>query len=210
MIGVAGGTASGKTALTEKIVQQLGEAEAVCITMDSFYRDLTPLELERVEDYNFDVPEAFDFEQCYQVLSALRRGDRGVRIPEYDFVANARRPPTCDTVLGEPNIVVFEGILALYDRRLCDLFDVKIFVDADADVRLARRIRRDIAARGRDVDGVLRQYERFVKPSFDDFCFPTKRNADVVVPRGAENNIAIDLIVHGIRERAGNGSHNRL
>mmetsp|Transcript_14401 Transcript_14401/g.45400 ORF Transcript_14401/g.45400 Transcript_14401/m.45400 type:complete len:239 (-) Transcript_14401:90-806(-) len=195
LIGVAGGTASGKTALTAKVVARL-EEEAVSITQDSFYRDLLPS--ESAASHNFDVPNAFDFELTYEVLAALRRGESNVRVPEYDFVANARA--SRDRVIpSAPRIVVFEGILALYDARLRDLFDLKIFVDADADVRLARRIRRDIETRGRDLDSVLRQYMATVKPSFDEFCLPTKRYADVIVPRGAENDKAIDLIVSGIR-----------
>ena len=204
VVGVAGGTASGKTALTANIVELLGaEAASVAsITQDSFYRDLTSEEMARIEEINFDVPEAFDFEEIEAVLTALKRGDTSVRVPTYDFVANARRPPSNDIILEDsPRVVFFEGILALHSARLRDLMDLKIFVDADADVRLARRIRRDVAERGRDVDGVLRAYEQFVKPAFDEFVLPTKRHADVVVPRGAENAVAIDLLVRGIRER---------
>lgn len=204
VVGVAGGTASGKTALTANIVELLGaEAASVAsITQDSFYRDLTVDEMARIEEINFDVPEAFDFGEIEAVLTALKRGDSSVRVPTYDFVANALRPRAEDVVLTEsPRVVFFEGILALHSPRLRELMDLKIFVDADADVRLARRIRRDVAERGRDVDGVLRAYETFVKPAFDEYVMPTKRHADVVVPRGAESAVAIDLLVRGIRER---------
>ncbi|KAJ8601200.1 hypothetical protein CTAYLR_003242 [Chrysophaeum taylorii] len=208
IIGVAGGTASGKTQLTSKVVSRLDE-EAVSITQDSFYRDLLPS--QDAATHNFDAPSAFDFDAQCHVLNALRRCERGVRIPDYDYAANARRPRVHDRVLDAlPRIVVFEGILALYDHRLRDLFDLKVFVDADADVRLARRIRRDIKSRGRDLDGVLRQYLAFVKPSFDDFCHPTKRYADVIVPRGAENEAAIDIIVNGIRARTRIAGQRRL
>jgi uridine kinase len=202
IIGVAGGTASGKTALTERVVEQLNGEDIVSITQDSFYRDLSDDQLARVADINFDAPAAFDFDHCVDVLARLRRGEAGVRVPTYDFVANARRPAREDVVVGGvPRIVVFEGILALWDARLRDQFDIKIFVDADPDVRLARRIKRDIACRGRDLDGVLAQYMTFVKPAFDEFILPTKAHADVVIPRGAENAVAIDLLVRGIRER---------
>lgn len=203
MIGVAGGTASGKTALTEKLVNKL-DASAVSITQDSFYRDLLPT--ESASHYNFDVPGAFDFELSYEVLRKLRRGETDVEVPCYDFVANARSGHSL--VRNSPSIVVFEGILALYDQRLRDLFDLRIFVDADPDIRLARRIRRDIESRGRDLDSVLTRYLTFVKPSFDDFCYPTKRYADVVVPRGAENTVAIDLIVSGIKLRSASSDQN--
>lgn len=202
IIGIAGGTASGKSALTAKVVAQLATDKSVSITQDSFYRDLATDELARVDEYNFDVPAAFDFDQCERVLAALKRGEAGVRIPDYDFVANARRPRRDDHVLrGVPRIVIFEGILALYDERLRRHMDIKVFVDADSDVRLARRIKRDIAVRGRSMESVLHQYERFVKPAFDEFVLPTKQFADVVVPRGAENRVAIDLLVQGIRAR---------
>ena len=204
IIGVAGGTASGKSALTAKVVEQLnaeGE-DIVSITQDSFYRDLTADELSRVHEINFDAPSAFNFDECRRVLSQLKGGVAGVRIPQYDFVTNARCPPAMDRVIdGVPRIVVFEGILALWDARLRDQYDIKLFVDADSDVRLARRIKRDIACRGRDLDGVLAQYLRFVKPAFDEFILPTKAHADVVIPKGAENAVAIDLLVRGIRER---------
>lgn len=205
MIGVAGGTASGKTALTEKLVDRL-DASAVSITQDSFYRDLSPSEC--ASQYNFDNPAAFDFESTYDVLTKLRRGEKDVCVPCYDFVANARMAES-RLLTDSPSIVVFEGILALYDQRLRDLFDLRIFVDADPDIRLARRIRRDIESRGRDLDSVLTRYLTFVKPSFDDFCYPTKRYADVVVPRGAENVVAIDLIVSGIKQRCGQPAHER-
>ncbi|KAH8064386.1 hypothetical protein JL722_1251 [Aureococcus anophagefferens] len=142
IIGVAGGTASGKTALTERVVEQLNGEDIVSITQDSFYRDLSDGQLARVADINFDAPAAFDFDHCVDVLARLRRGEAGVRVPTYDF------------------------------------FDIKIFVDADPDVRLARRIKRDIAC-GRDLDGVLAQYMTFVKPAFDEFILPTKAHADV-------------------------------
>ena len=200
IIGVAGGTASGKSALTAKVVDRLA-ASAVAITQDAFYRDLTPSELDDVSNYNFDAPGSVDVDKCIEILSAMKRGE-GVRIPEYDFVTNSRKPPRYDRVIPEPpRIVVFEGILAFYDKRLRALYDLMIFVDVEADIRLARRIRRDIESRGRDLDGVLRQYVKFVKPAFDEFCAPTKVFADVIVPRGAENEVALDIIVNGIKQR---------
>ncbi|KAH8068613.1 hypothetical protein JL721_6467 [Aureococcus anophagefferens] len=153
IIGVAGGTASGKTALTERVVEQLNGEDIVSITQDSFYRDLSDGQLARVADINFDAPAAFDFDHCVDVLARLRRGEAGVRVPTYDFVANARRPARARRRRAS-RIAVFEGILALWDARLRDQFDIKIFA-----------------------------------------------HADVVIPRGAENAVAIDLLVRGIRER---------
>jgi len=136
-------------------------------------------------------------------------GNQPVAVPTYDFVTHSRLSAEHDTHINRPQIVIVEGILALYDERLRDRFDMKIFVDADPDVRLARRIRRDMAERGRDLDGVLQQYEQFVKPSFETFIGPSKSHADIVVPRGAENLVAIELIAQHInsllieREAAG-------
>jgi len=200
-IGVAGGTASGKTSVVDKVVRALRHESVVSITLDCFYHSLSDAEKERAHasDFNFDHPNAFDFDQLIAVVEQLRCGGaEPVAIPCYDFVTHSRMPPDHDTHIVSPQIVIVEGILALYDDRLRDHFDLKIFVDADPDVRLARRIRRDIASRGREIDGILQQYETFVKPSFETFIGPSKRHADIVVPRGGENHVAIDLIAQHI------------
>jgi uridine kinase len=202
-IGVAGGTASGKTSVVERVVSALRHDSVVSITLDCFYRDLSDAERERANanDFDFDHPNAFDFDHLLEVVDELKRGGDGpVAIPTYDFVTHSRLSAAHDTHISCPQIVIVEGILALYDERLRDRFDMKIFVDADPDVRLARRIKRDIAQRGRDLDGVLQQYEQFVKPSFETFIGPSKRHADIVVPRGAENLVAIDLIAQHINQ----------
>lgn len=200
-IGVAGGTASGKTSVVDKVVRALRHESVVSITLDCFYRDLTAAEKERAHacDFDFDHPNAFDFDQLLEVVEQLKSGGtHPVAIPTYDFVTHSRLPPEHNTHIAGPQIVIVEGILALYDERLREHFDMKIFVDADPDVRLARRIKRDMADRGREIDGILQQYEQFVKPSFETFIGPSKRHADIVVPRGAENLVAIELIAQHI------------
>lgn len=168
------------------------------ISQDCFYRDLSPAERAAIATHNFDHPDAFDFAEIRATLRALRAG-AGACIPTYDFVTSARTPVA--TQVHTTDVILFDGILAFYDPEVRGLFDLKVFVDADADTRLARRLRRDLRDRGRSVDAVLDQYERTVKPSFEGYIAPTKVHADVIVPRGAENVVAIDLLWQTIRNR---------
>ena len=200
-IGVAGATASGKSSVVARIVERVSSDHVVAVTQDCFYRDLLPeeRELAYASNYNFDHPNAFDFDHQIQVMQQLRAGStEAVAVPSYDFNTHSRMSSEYNQYITAPRIVIFEGILALHDARLRSLFDMKIFVDADPDVRLARRIRRDMRSRGRELDGILQQYEQFVKPSTETFVLPTKTHADVVVPRGAENTVAIELIANHI------------
>ena len=199
-VGVAGGTASGKSSVVSEVVRLLSHERVASITQDCFYRALTPEQHEAAmaSDYNFDHPNAFNFDEQLEMLENLRHGAARVELPNYDFVTHSRLPTM--TAVEAPQIVIFEGLFTLYDERLRDFYDLKVFVDADADVRLSRRIRRDIAERGRDLDGVLQQYERFVKPSYEEFVLPTKAHADIIVPRGAENKVAIEIIAQHIGE----------
>ena len=200
VVGVAGGTASGKSSVVSEVVRLLSHERVASITQDCFYRALTPEQHEAAmaSDYNFDHPNAFNFDEQLEMLENLRHGAARVELPNYDFVTHSRLPTM--TAVEAPQIVIFEGLFTLYDERLRDFYDLKVFVDADADVRLSRRIRRDIAERGRDLDGVLQQYERFVKPSYEEFVLPTKAHADIIVPRGAENKVAIEIIAQHIGE----------
>ncbi|KAJ6887428.1 uridine kinase-like protein 4 isoform X2 [Populus alba x Populus x berolinensis] len=196
VIGVAGGVASGKTTVCDMIIQQLHDQRVVLVNQDSFYHDLTEEELTRVHEYNFDHPDAFDTEQLLCAMEKLRHG-QAVDIPKYDFksyknnVFPARR-------VNPSDVIILEGILIFHDPRVRELMNMKLFVDTYADVRLARRIRRDIAEKGRDIGTVLDQYSKFVKPAFDDFILPTKKYADIIIPRGGDNHVAIDLIVQHI------------
>ncbi|CAK8538958.1 unnamed protein product [Lathyrus sativus] len=201
LIGVAGGSASGKTAVCDMIIQQLHDQRVVLVNQDSFYHNLTEEELKRVQDYNFDHPEAFDTERLVNVMDKLKHS-QAVDVPKYDFkgyknnVFPARRVNPAD-------VIILEGILVFHDPRVRALMNMKIFVDTDADVRLSRRIKRDTADNARNIEAVLDQYSKFVKPAFDDFILPTKKYADIIIPRGGDNHVAIDLIVQHIRTKLG-------
>ncbi|CAG8482903.1 1545_t:CDS:10 [Ambispora gerdemannii] len=194
------GSASGKTGVSERIIKNLNAPWVVLLSMDSFYKPLTPEQKTAAynNDYNFDHPNSFDYNLLLETLQNLKEGRR-VEIPLYDFVTHSRLPATA-TIYGA-NVIIFEGIFALYDKQIMDLMELKIFVDTDPDIRLARRLKRDISERGRDLHGVLQQYARFVKPSYDDFIHPTLKNADVIIPRGLENIVAIDLITKHIQRQ---------
>ncbi|CAA0824635.1 Uridine kinase-like protein 1- chloroplastic [Striga hermonthica] len=211
VIGVSGGTASGKTTVCDMIIQQLHDHRVVLVNQDSFYRGLTPEELEHVHEYNFDHPDAFDTEQLLECVEELRCG-KPVQVPIYDFKTHQRSSESFRQV-NASDVIILEGILVFHDQRVRNLMNMKIFVDTDADVRLARRIRRDTVERGRDINSVLEQaslsfiiYAKFVKPAFDDFVLPSKKYADVIIPRGGDNHVAIDLIVQHIHTKL--GQHN--
>mmetsp|Transcript_22942 Transcript_22942/g.63675 ORF Transcript_22942/g.63675 Transcript_22942/m.63675 type:complete len:463 (+) Transcript_22942:379-1767(+) len=200
LIGVAGGTASGKTTVCDHIMQRLHDQCAVLISQDSFYKGLTPEEIADVNNYNFDHPRAFDEDRIIECLRDLKAG-KAVDIPVYDFKTHARS--TTEFRRCEPcDVIIFEGILVLHMERIRELLHMKIFVDTDDDVRLARRIQRDVSERGRDVGGVIQQYTQFVKPSFDEFVAPSRKKADIIIPwaRG-DNIVAIDLITEHIRSK---------
>jgi len=198
IIGVCGGTASGKTSVCEDILKKLENQRVVIISQDSFYRSLDQDSLKHVHSYNFDHPNAFDWSLLEEVLRGVKGGKR-VEIPEYSFISHTRLKET--TALYGADVILFEGILAFYTEELRDIMDLKLFVDTDADTRLSRRVMRDINERGRTLQGVLHQYETFVKPSFEDYILPTKKYADVIIPRGIDNQVAIKLIVQHIRTK---------
>lgn len=202
-IGVSGGTASGKTSVCEKIIQELGDdITNICtFSMDSFYKPLdTRQQIDATNsNYNFDHPDAFDWNLLKQVMHNLSRR-KTVNIPIYDFTTHSRIEGEFETISGALiNVIILEGILTFYDPMVADFFHIKLFVDTDADTRLARRVMRDINTRGRTLESVLNQYEKFVKPAFDNFILPTKKYADVIIPRGVSNTVAIEVIVEHIR-----------
>uniref|UniRef100_A0A336MKH4 uridine/cytidine kinase n=1 Tax=Culicoides sonorensis TaxID=179676 RepID=A0A336MKH4_CULSO len=207
LIGVAGGTASGKSTVCKKIMEALGQADmdhkerqVVTISQDSFYRELTPAEKSKAEKglFNFDHPDAFDEELMLRVLKDILAG-RKVEINSYDYRTNSISRDKKITIYPA-DVVLFEGILVFFFPQIRDLFHMKLFVDTDSDTRLARRVPRDINEFGRDLETVLTQYMTFVKPAFEEFCSPTKKFADVIIPRGADNTVAIELIVQHIRD----------
>ncbi|XP_038057175.1 uridine-cytidine kinase-like 1 isoform X2 [Patiria miniata] len=200
VIGLCGGSASGKTTVANRIIEALDVPWVSLLSLDSFYKVLNEEQHKKAEEneYNFDHPDAFDYGLLIQTLKNLKEG-KCVEVPIYDFNTHARRKEQ-KTIYGA-NVIIFEGILSFAKKELVDIMDLRIFVDTDSDIRLARRLRRDISERGRDIEGVLKQYNKFVKPSFEQFIEPAIQHADIVVPRGAENDVAMELIVQHVHDQ---------
>lgn len=198
-IGIAGGTASGKSTVCQLIIHALGDQRVALLSLDDFYRDLTAEERENVIDHNFDDPFAFDVPCVLNVLDTLKFCSPA-KTPVYDF-CHHRRDPEKQTDVKPADVVILEGILVLHIPEIVQRLNMKLFVDTDDDVRLARRIRRDTVERGRDVEGVITQYVRFVKPAFEKYVLPSKLNADVIIPWSGENAVAVDLIAQHIRSK---------
>ena len=198
VIGIAGGTGSGKTTVARRIYESLHLDAAVFLDQDSYYRDLAHLTLEERKKLNFDHPDSLDNALLADHLEQLV-ARRPIEKPTYDFAAHTR---AAETVRVEPrSIVLVEGILLFVEPRLRELFDLKIFVDTDADVRFIRRLTRDLELRGRTVDSIIDQYLATVRPMHFEFVEPSKRYADVILPRGGGNTAGIELIAARIRER---------
>jgi uridine kinase len=196
IIGIAGGTGSGKTTVVNQIVKEFDNEDVGIISQDSYYKDNAHLSLEERAKINFDHPRAIDFDLLYKHLTELKKGQT-VEQPVYSFVQHTR---TGDTILTHPRkVMIVEGILIFNDKRLRDLFDVKIYVHADSDERLIRRVRRDISERGRTVDEVLSRYQNTLKPMHEQFIEPTKAYADLIIPNDRRNKVAIDVIISLIK-----------
>lgn len=197
LIGIAGGSGSGKTLVARNIVRDLGPGKVVVIDQDSYYKNLEDIPLRERDARNFDHPDAFDGELLKQHVRDLMDG-RAIEQPIYDYTQHRRLPETRH--IGEHVVVVLEGILIFADPELRDMMDIKLFVDADPDVRLLRRLKRDLLERGRSVDSIVRQYEESVRPMHMQFVEPTKRWADLIIPEGGFNKVAVDLMRSRIRE----------
>jgi len=191
VIGIAGGTASGKSLVACRIFETLGSDRVAVIKQDSYYRDLSDLDPAQRERQNFDHPDAFDIPLLRGHLESLIAG-RSIEEPTYDFTHHVRAKET--RTQPPAAVIVLEGILILAEPSLRELMDIKVYVDTDPDIRLVRRIRRDVEERGRTVQSVLRQYEHSVRPMHLQFVEPSKRYADVIVPEGGDNRVAIDLL----------------
>ena len=198
VIGICGGSASGKTTVTNKIISDLGVPWVTHLSMDSFYKVLNEDQHKAAatNEYNFDHPNAIDFQLLLETLQRLKEMKK-VDVPIYNFVTHRRESKTVS--MYGANVIIFEGILAFHDESIRDLLDLKIFVDHDRDICLARRLKRDIKERGRDIHGVLEQYEKHVRPAYNNYIGPTIQYADIIVPRGGENNIALNLITKHVR-----------
>jgi uridine kinase len=192
IIGVAGGTGSGKTTVTQEILRRVGQARIAYIPHDAYYRPLAHLPPNLRERVNFDHPDSLETDLLVRHLEQWRSG-RAIEVPVYDFTTHMR---TAKTVRVEPQrVALVEGILVFAEPNLREVFDVKLYVDADADIRFIRRLRRDIAERGRTMESVIKQYLDTVRPMHLDFVEPSKRYADVIIPEGGYNQVAMDMVV---------------
>ncbi len=195
VIGIAGGTGSGKTTITRKLVENFGEKVTV-IYHDNYYRahhDMAPEERAKL---NFDHPDAFDTELMLEHLTALKNG-QSIECPVYDYSINDRSDKTI--TVKPSRVIVVEGIMTFHEKSLRDLMDIKLFVDADADVRILRRIMRDVRERGRQLDGIIHQYLATVKPMHEAFVEPSKRYADIIIPEGGENRVALEMVMNRVQ-----------
>lgn len=191
IIGIAGGTGSGKTTVVKKIIESLPKNEVVLIPQDSYYKDSSNVPVEKRQSINFDHPNAFDWELLSEHISRLREG-KSIEQPIYSYLTCTRQP---ETIHVEPcEVIIIEGILALCDPTLRDLMDLKIFVDADSDERLIRVIQRDMLERGRTAEAVMERYVRILKPMHMEFIEPTKRYADLIIPQGGHNKKAVEIM----------------
>ena len=202
VIGIAGGTGSGKSTVARRVAEALTAGESAAsvafVDMDAYYRHFADLPMSERRRVNWDHPDAFDLDLFVDHLARLSRGE-AIQKPVYDFVEHLRAPEVVH--IAPADVVVIDGILLFVDERVRDLCDVKVYVDADADVRLIRRLRRDIVKRGRPFDEILEQYLSTVRPMHQQFVEPSKRYADVIVPRGGHNAVAIEMIVAKIQRR---------
>lgn len=195
LIGVAGGTASGKSTLARRIARVLGDTQCAIVSQDNYYRDLSGFSVEARASVNFDHPESIDAVRLAQDLGALRQGE-SILMPRYDFAHHARLSDGVE-VLPKP-IIIVEGILVLTFPEISELLDVRIYVDTPDDVRLARRVQRDIMERGRDVDGVIRQYLQTVRPMHEAYGRTAKQAADLIVPGEGDNEVVVRLLAESL------------
>ena len=195
IVGIAGGTGSGKTTVTKKVIELLGDEKVIMIPQDSYYKDNRHLPLEERQKINFDHPGSIEFSLLNRHIDELSGGNT-IQMPKYSYITCTRDD---EYIPVEPaRVVIIEGILVLTNAELRDKMGIKVFVDADPDDRLARVIDRDIQERGRDIKMVLERYYETVKPSHLQFIEPTKRYADIIVPRGGENEVAIEMLVSAV------------
>lgn len=191
IIGIAGGTGSGKTTVVKKIVESLPPHYVAVVPLDSYYNDTSDLTDEERKNINFDHPDAFDWKLLIKQVNELRQG-KSIEQPTYSYILSNRLPETIH--VEAKRVIIIEGIMTLINKKLRDMMDLKIFVDTDADVRLIRNIRRDVVERGRTVDMVLDRYEKVLKPMHEQFIEPTKKFADLIIPSGGDNKTGIHIV----------------
>ena len=204
-IGIAEGTGSGKTTITRKLMQRFG-GDVTVVYHDNYYKAHHNMPLEERAKLNYDHPNAFDTDMLVEDLKKLRRGE-AIQCPVYDYNIHDR---TDRTITVKPaRVVIVEGILIFQSKELCDQMDIKIYVDTDADVRILRRITRDVRDRGRSLDSVIDQYLTTVKPMHEQFVEPSKRNADIIIPEGGHNQVAMDMVIERVQAHLNNGKGGR-
>ncbi len=198
VIGVAGGTGSGKTTVSEQILERVGRDRIAYIQHDSYYKELDHLPMKERAKVNFDHPDALDTDLFIKHLRKLR-GGKSVKVPIYNFTTHTRNPEDMRRVAPQP-IILVEGILIFVEKELRDLIDIKIYVDTDADIRFIRRLERDIKERGRSIESVIEQYITTVRPMHLEFVEPSKRYADIIIPSGGHNVVALNMVTAHIEE----------
>lgn len=198
IIGIAGGTGSGKTTVVNKIVASIEESSVAVLAQDAYYKDNTQLSFEARQKINYDHPNSIDFELLLKQLKELQEG-KEIKQPIYSYISHSREEDY--KVIHPKDVLIVEGILVFTNKELRELCDIKIFVHTDADERLVRRIRRDITERGRDINEVLNRYENTLKPMHEQFIEPTMKYADIIIPVGGENQVAIDVISSMIKQK---------
>jgi uridine kinase len=189
VIGIAGGTGAGKTTVARLITENVGES-VTRIPLDNYYKDLSHLELEERAEVNYDHPSAFEWDLLREQLGDLLEG-QAIEMPQYDFEIHNRKDES--VTVPPTDVIIVEGILTLYDEEINDMLDLRLYVETDADVRILRRIERDVIDRGRELEGVMQQYLSTVKPMHEQFIEPTKKHADLIIPEGA-NSVAVSLL----------------
>ncbi len=203
IIGIAGGTGSGKTTITRKLAERFGD-DVTVIYHDNYYKPYREYSFEERVMLNYDHPDAFDTDLMEENLKSLKEG-KTIESPEYDYAAYDRKETTIP--IRPTKVIVVEGILIFHEKRLRDLMDIKIYVDADADVRILRRILRDVKERGRSLDSVIGQYLTTVKPMHEAFVEPSKRYADIIIPKGGQNQVALDMVMNRVRYHLEKNGH---
>lgn len=197
IIGVTGGSGSGKTTVSQKILEELHGHSISIIQQDSYYKDQAEKTMEERRAVNYDHPLAFDADLLYEHLKMLKNNQK-IEVPIYDYKISTR---SSEVIEQDPtDVIILEGILILADERIRDMLDIKVYVDTDDDIRIIRRIRRDMEQRARTLNSIINQYLTGVKPMYHQFIEPTKRYADVIVPEGGKNSVAIDLLVTKVRD----------
>lgn len=198
IIGICGGTGSGKTTIARQIVENVGPKKVILIEQDSYYRNLADLPLDERHQANFDHPDSIDSDLLVNHIKRLKAGDP-IEMPLYDMVTHTRRDET-ESIKPKP-VTIIEGILIFAEARLLDLLDLRVFVETPDDIRLMRRLRRDVTERGRSFERTLEQYEKTIRPMHFEFVEPSKRHADIIIPEGAQTGISIEVLCSIVREK---------